>query len=319
MASAGPEERTKRRFPIWLKTVIGLVIGAVALYFLISRLARDWHNIPWSEIRFSYPLLGAAFAVLLFVYIPLFGLTWKVLLRAMDERIRLFDSVAILTVSQMGKYIPGKVWFTLGRAFLAKRKGIPEAKTVVSAFMEAGFALLAALLLFALTLILLPRTEVPGYVYYAFALIPLCLVVIYPPVLNRLTNFFLKKLHQPLIDVRFSFGRILTIIGLYLAMWLAQGIGCFLLISSFYPLAISKLPIVIGGYALAWILGFLSFVTPAGLGVREGILTFALRFAMPEPVAIIAALLARVWITITEALVAVVMVFFIRRKKQEAR
>ncbi|HDQ99436.1 MAG TPA: flippase-like domain-containing protein [candidate division WOR-3 bacterium] len=301
------------RFPGWLKVALGLAIAAGAMYFLISRLVRDWDKVPWDELQFNYPLLAAAFAVVLFVYLPLFAVNWRILLRTMGERLSLRDALSVLCVSQMGKYVPGKVWFALGRIYLAQRRGVPGAKTAVSMLMETGFALLSAILLFGLSLLLLPAGSVPGRTWLALLLIPPCLVAIYPPVLSRLINWLLARLKRPQVEIRLGFGRILAVLGLYLLMWLTQGVGFYLLIASFYPLGPERLPLVIGSYALAWILGFLSLVTPAGLGVREGILTFALRFAMPEPVAIIAALLGRVWITLAEALAAAAMAPLLRR------
>ncbi|MFO7637974.1 MAG: lysylphosphatidylglycerol synthase transmembrane domain-containing protein [bacterium] len=301
------------RFPGWLKVTLGLAIAAGAMYFLVGRLVRDWGKVPWDELRFNYPLLAAAFAVVLFIYLPLFAINWRILLRTMGERLSLRDSLSILCVSQMGKYVPGKVWFALGRIYLAQRLGIPGAKTAVSMLMETGFALLSAILLFSLSLLLLPAGTVPGRTWLALLLIPPCLVAICPPVLSRLINWLLARLKRPQVEIRLGFGRVLAVLGLYLLIWLAQGMGFYLLISSFYPLGIEQLPLVVGGYALAWILGFLSLVTPAGLGVREGILTFALRFAMPEPVAIIAALLGRVWITLAEVLAAAVLAPLLRR------
>ncbi|MBN2537105.1 flippase-like domain-containing protein [candidate division WOR-3 bacterium] len=314
---AEDNSRTRPAVPRWLRFALGLVIVVAALYFLVSRLVRDWSQIPWSDIRFNYPVLVVSFGVLFLLYLPVFGLTWTVLLRSLGERLSAFRATAIISVSQMGKYVPGKVWFTLGRAVLARRHGIPESKTVLTAFMEAGFALLAALLLFGVTVILLPRGQVPGYAYWAFVLVPVCLVCLYPPLLRRIVNALLRRLKQPLLDINLPLPRIVAIVGLYLLMWVVQGFGCFLLINSFYPLALDRLPIVVGGYALAWILGFLSLVTPAGLGVREGILTFAFRFAMPEPVAILAALLTRVWITLAEVVAALALLPFVRNRRKE--
>lgn len=328
MADTGPASRPRIRIPAWLRITLGVLVVGITFYFLVGRLVADWNKIPWQDIHLNVPLLVIAFAILLFGYIPVFGLTWKVLLAGLGEKLPAVKAVAIIAVSQLGKYIPGKVWFTLGRIYLAKRHGIPESKSAVSALMEIGFALLTALILFALTILLLPRGQAPVQVYLTFILVPLCLLVIYPPVLRRIVNFILRRLRQPVIDIRLSFGRIAALVGLYLSMWLAQGIGFFVLINSFYRLSFAQLPVVVGGYSLAWILGFLVLISPAGLGIREGILTFALRLIMPEPVAIIAALLGRVWITVAEVLAAGIMTFFLsgmgqnsqsRKQKPEVR
>ena len=62
------------------------------------------------------------------------------------------------------------------------------------------------------------------------------------------------------------------------------------------------LPICIGIYAFAWDIGFVSFVTPSGLGVREAaiIALFALALPLPAGLATILALLSRFVSTIAE-------------------
>ncbi len=319
MAANSPPVPRRPFIPRWLRNTLGLAIVAATFYFLIDRLIRDWHKIPWSDLRFSVPMLVIAFALIFFAYIPLYGFTWKVILAGMDERISTWNAISVLAVSQMGKYVPGKVWYALGRMYLARRHGIPEAKTAVSALIETGFALLAAVLLFALAVLFLPAAGIPAQTYLAFLLVPVCLVLLWPPVLNRVIGFLLRRLRQPVFDVRLTTHRVAAILALYVAMWLAQGFGCYALINSFYPLSLSKLPMLVGGYALSWILGFIVLISPAGLGVREGIFTFALGFVLPGPIAIIAALLSRIWITLGEGLTAVLFAVTIRRRIPEAK
>jgi uncharacterized membrane protein YbhN (UPF0104 family) len=319
MPETAAPPRPRRLVPGWLRNTIGLAVVAATFYFLINRLVHDWHKIPWHDLRFSVPMLVIAFALVFFAYIPLYGFTWKVIMAGMGERVSTWHAISILAVSQMGKYVPGKVWYALGRIYLAKRRGIPEAKTAVSAVIETGFALLAAALLFGLAVLFLPRTGIPSQVYLALLIVPVCLVLLYPPLFNRLIGFLLRKLRQPVFDVRLTWPRIIAILGLYIAMWLAQGVGCYALINSFYPLTPDKLPMLVGGYALSWILGFIVLISPAGLGVREGIFTFALGFVLPGPVAIIAALLSRIWITLGEGLTAVFFALFIRRRAPEEK
>jgi uncharacterized membrane protein YbhN (UPF0104 family) len=88
----------------------------------------------------------------------------------------------------------------------------------------------------------------------------------------------------------------------YVAVWLIYGGSVYLLTASVYPVSLDALPTLTGMYALAWVLGFLSFITPSGLGVREGILSYMLSFVVPVPVAMLLALLLRVWMTAGELL-----------------
>jgi len=47
-------------------------------------------------------------------------------------------------------------------------------------------------------------------------------------------------------------------------------------VASLYPLAATDVPVVVAAYAAAYAVGFLALLTPAGLGVREGVLVVAL-------------------------------------------
>ena len=51
---------------------------------------------------------------------------------------------------------------------------------------------------------------------------------------------------------------------------------------------------------MAWAIGFLVFLTPGGLGVREGALALLLAPFLPSPLPAVVALLARLWWTVAE-------------------
>ncbi len=314
------ESITPRRSRIGglFRYTIGALVAIACFWFLGDRLARDWNRIPWHEIHLSVPFLCSAFLVM-FVWVFMYGFTWKVLLAALGERISIYNAVSVLAISQIGKYIPGKVWFTVGRMYLAKKHGVNEAKTLVSTAMEIALSLLGAVILFGLAVLLVPRGIVPTRAYLAFLLVPFCVVAVYPPVLTRVTGFVLRRLHQPVFEIRMTFRQLLGVLGLYVLLWVVQGAGCYLLVRSFYPLDLSRLPMVAGAFALSWILGFIVLISPAGLGIREGIFTFALRLVVPEPVAIIAALMSRIWITGSEGLLALVFTSLSRASKLKAR
>jgi len=151
-------------------------------------------------------------------------------------------------------------------------------------------------------------------------------VVVYPPILNRLLEFLLRRLKQPAFEVRMSYLRLIRLLLLYAVAWVMTGLGSAVLINAFYypkdPGAMvpwSKLPVVIGGYALSWILGFVSLVTPAGLGVREVIYTGILETVMSPARASAASLLTRIWITVAEVIAALVFAVFLTRRRKHGQ
>ena len=93
----------------------------------------------------------------------------------------------------------------------------------------------------------------------------------------------------------FSVSGVLCLTGTYLLLWVLLGTAFFLFIKSFYPVVPSQLLLVTGTYAVAWSIGFLSVITPSGLGVREGVLSLLLTSVLPPATATFVALLSRVW------------------------
>lgn len=310
-AVSGARDRARRRLS-WLKIAAGSIIVLASFYFLASRLVRDWHEIPFARLRFSPLQLAGAFAILLLLHFPLYGWLWRTILATLGANIRTSTATAITAVSALGKYAPGKVWFTLGRMSLVRKEGVAEDKVLVSVVLEIAFTLLAGLMLLGSAVAFVPRGQVPTPVYLIFLLAPLCLLVLYPPVMNRLLGVGLRRLKRPRIELRLSYGRLLAILGICLLDWIAQGVGSFVLIASFCPLSIRQLPVLLGGYAISWMTGFLVLVSPAGLGVREGVFTLILKTVVPEPLAIIAALVTRVWMTLGELAAALAGFAYLR-------
>ena len=67
-----------------------------------------------------------------------------------------------------------------------------------------------------------------------------------------------------------------------------------------------KLPIILSLYPFAWSIGFLSLITPGGLGVREGVLSLFLTTCLPSVTATLVALLSRLWIIVIEVILAAI-------------
>ncbi|MEO0070774.1 MAG: lysylphosphatidylglycerol synthase domain-containing protein [candidate division WOR-3 bacterium] len=317
MREAPRPETGKRKNLKWLRYTLGTIVVILSFYFLISRLIRDWRQIPFTQLRFNIWLLFLSYIILFLCHFPLGAIAWKLIIAGLGEKISFIRAMSILTVTQLGKYAPGKVWFTLGRMSFVKQNGVSEAKSLTSVVIETGFLLLAAIFLFAIAIILLPRSVVPKEIYYAFLLAPLTLIITYPPLLNRLLKPLLKLFHQPVFKLNLSYPRLLLILSVYVLDWFFQGLGCFLLINSFYPLPLARLPILLGGYSISWILGFIILIAPAGLGVREGIYTYILKLVLPQTIAIISALITRVWMSTAELTMALFFLPVLRHRRSE--
>jgi hypothetical protein len=284
------------------RTWIAWIVVAIIFVFIGLSLYRNWQRIPFESIRFNCLFLVLSFLSHLTGYlIAPFG--WKVNLANFGQRISYRHSVEILSLSRLGRYIPGKIWFTLGRAYMGKKVGVREKLSIVAVLFETVILFLAACVFFLIFVFLLARIDLPFEPYWFGILIVVCLLTLIPRVFSRLVNFGLKLLKRDPVDFTPKLGNLLLLFGIYMIMWGFQGFGFFLLVRSFIPIGLHAAPGFVGIYSFSWMIGFLSLITPAGLGVRETTLSVAIRNFLPEAWAgfnIPASLLSRIWATIVE-------------------
>src|SRR5690606_32136514 len=87
-----------------------------------------------------------------------------------------------------------------------------------------------------------------------------------------------------------------------LVIWVITGIGFYVLLLGLQRPEPISIWYAIVTYAVSWTIGFLIFVTPAGLGAREAALTLLLTPVYGVETAFSIALLARVWWALVEGL-----------------
>ena len=138
-------------------------------------------------------------------------------------------------------------------------------------------------------------------------------VVVLPPVFRRLS--LLVSLPFPRMGPealpRFSAGLLIRGLLWTAAAWVFMGASQLEVAHALLPLDrvqyVSLAPVVVASVALATVAGFVVAVLPGGLGVREGVLMYALAPALGEDLAVVAALALRlVWVA-AELLAAAVL------------
>jgi len=129
------------------------------------------------------------------------------------------------------------------------------------------------------------------------------LVGLHPRVLGGMLNGALRLVKRSPVELTLRYRDILLVTLAWCASWLVAGTAFYVLLLALWPAAPPiALPICIGIEAMAWDIGFLSFITPSGLGFREGAVVglFALSLPLPLGIAAILALLWRLISTLAE-------------------
>jgi uncharacterized membrane protein YbhN (UPF0104 family) len=294
-----------------VQRTLTVVFVCVIFFFLIRSLITNWNQIPFTELRFNTFYIVISFFCLA-VYFSLLARGWSSIVAELGSKVPYGKAFWIVSTSQIAKYVPGGIWYTVGRVYLARTEKVKEEIGLLSVVFETFLLMLTNLILFLVSVNFI-RGEAYLSPYLSATFIVVILILLYPPLLNKLLNLGLRVLKKPTVKLHARYLSILKISTYFFALWIAQIAGYFFLINSIYSVGASQLPNLATAYTLSWITGFIVLFAPGGIGVREGMMTLLLSSILPLPLAIAISFITRVWITIFE-----VLVFFtgllIRRK-----
>jgi hypothetical protein len=261
--------------------------------FLARTLYLDWEEIVAYDWNFDYFALIVAFSLMLSTS-AFYAYLWKMILGRLGTPLSYRNSYRIFFLSQLGRYIPGKVWSILGLVYLTEKEGVSKVISGASVMLLLMLQVVSGVMVFAVTLPFWERIDaVPGLNVLLLSL-PAGLILLHPALVSRGVNLALRLTGQPETELTWSYSYLLGQLGLWGGFWLVNGVAYHFLIRSIVSSPLPEVFVLAGIFSIAWVAGFVSLVTPAGLGVMEGTLAFLLSFYFPVHVATIIALWTRV-------------------------
>jgi len=288
-----------------VKTIVAIGIAIAVFYYLGRSLYRSWGELVTSSIRFN--LFYLVLSVIFFLTGSLAnGYTWQLNLRLLGARMTYWQSIRVIAISLFGKYLPGKVWAFGGRIYLAKQRGVGEAESSTALLIETISLSFAAFIVFFVSLGFYRPQTLPTKIYWSLLLLPIGLLLMHPKILTMILRTLARLTKRSITIPKFGYTDLLKMYLYYLILWFVHSTGFFFLTASIFPVSYRLILPLIGAYSISWILGFLVLISPGGLGVREGLLAFFLKFVIPTPIATLLALLSRIWITVGEVLFLII-------------
>ena len=279
------------------------VAVAVLTFFGIALAAR-WHDVTARKWELDPGYLALATLVLAVSYAMVAALWAAALRRAAG--LALPRGMRIWFASNLARYVPGNVWSFVGAVELARREDVPR-RTTLAVMTLAQLLSVGTALLIGLPVLVAGKVRVGPAV--ALGGLAVALAAVLGVALRHRIAALLRRRYpevgarelapSPRVAAALAAGY-----GLY---WVVTGLAFAGLIRSLRPLAASEVPLAVAAYAAAYAIGFLALFTPAGLGVREGVLTVVLVQIMPAGAALAVALLSRLWMMLVELLGAGLM------------
>lgn len=283
-----------------------LLLFVLTLFFLTKRFYSAFRMAPfqllWNQEAIA---ILAVCTILTCGSLLLTAYHWYYLLRISGSKISVRAGLPIFFYTLFARYLPGQIWSYLGKIVLPLGSGTNLAQTGQALVLETILSLLAASVVSLAALPFLPM--VPRYALaIPLGIIVIGIVLLQPGVFTRLREFGRRSLPNSNVT-NYSLRQIVLPLILLIGAWGFLGITLFLLAKIIAPP--HGLPLLVSAsiYAAAWIVGFLSFWAPAGIGVREAVLVMLLRPWMPENNAILLALEARMVLLMTEVLTFLIL------------
>lgn len=294
---------------------LGPLLVALVAVFLGRALYGSWDEVRGYEWRFNPPYLLASVILIGLYYLQQWG-GWRLIMRSFGDPLDRAESMHVWYSTILGRYVPGSVAMVAGRVSLCRKRGIPASTTFASIVYENALILATALLVTAASVPFWPPFRHGEYALFLAALAPVCLALLHPAVFGRLANYLLARTGRGPLGATLPYGRVLALIPYYLVGWVLLGLGFAALAASVAQVGPGDLALLVGGYAFAWEVGFLSLVVPSGVGVKEGVLTAISGLAFPIPVAVALAALSRLWQTLAELVAAGLAWAFARHRRR---
>jgi len=278
-------------------------VTVIAIFVFLGKMV--WNN--WDQVKdipFALQPLPLVLSTLIFIFSYFIQIwAWYVITLRLRVALSPSDTLQSWFYSQLGKYLPGKVWLLLGRFYFYESKGKLRKTVSVALYLEMATMTMAASVVFLGTLIF--HGEI--WRHYSWRqsgwLVPLFLlgfISLHPRVLQRILNWLLIRLKRERVSLSISYANILWILLVCIVCWIVGGIGFYFFVDSVYPVASRYFLFLTGALAISSTLGLIAIFAPAGLGVREGALVYLLSFIMPGPVAVVISVLTRIWMTFIE-------------------
>lgn len=296
-----------------LKRALSFALVAAALAFLgaeIWRNADQLRSFRW-EVRPGLLALSVAAlsAVLLWGVV-----VWQLVLRRLGARVPFRALARAWFLSNLSRYIPGVVWQFVSLAQLGPAAGLAPSATVMSLLVQMGFMLLSAGILGVYLLPLELAAELgarsPALAWVAPLLLgmrwaaPLALVLVHPVVVRAGLALVGRVTRRQTLRWEGNWAEGVGFLLLSGVAWVLYGLAFYLFLLSFVEVPPAELPAVIAMNGLAFVVGYLAFFAPGGLGFKESALALLLSGVVPTAVAASLAIAARLWTIAAEVLPA---------------
>lgn len=210
---------------------------------------------------------------------------WTAGLRALGEDVSIGLVQRASARSLLARYVPGSIWYQLGRSALLGRQGIGHRPLAVVAVLDTVLGPVVGAALGVGSLLL-----GGGSAFGVVALIGWCgflAAACSPPMVNAVLRLVARRSGAEAL--RLTWPAFLGLLARTAVFWLGAVAAFLAYLHAFPGLELPPLLTTAGSFMVAWVVGFLALFAPQGLGVFEAAFATAVADERISAVAVLVA------------------------------
>ncbi|MEI2582998.1 lysylphosphatidylglycerol synthase domain-containing protein [Scytonema sp. PRP1] len=275
-----------------MKQILRWVILGGTLFFLAKALKDNWQEVTSIHIdAVGWAILLIATGITLLAH-TWAGWVWSWVLKELNQPVNSSEFIQVYLKTNIAKYIPGNIWHYYGRIVAAKNANVSSGAATLSVLLEPLLMAAAALIIVLVgSQFMAEKTTIILLILQLLGLLGV-LCVLHPRFLNRATRLLhrikAKKSTNdtpqavPLSLEQYPLRPLLGELG-FLGL---RSTGFMLTLFALSPLNLSQIPLLLGAFSFAWLLGLVVPGAPGGLGVFEATAIALLQQQFPTAVLI---------------------------------
>jgi glycosyltransferase 2 family protein len=267
-------DNRKLSFRNILQVVLAFIVVITTAFFFYSQFMKNWDqvntfnfNVTWYYVVISFALMVVSFLIETYI--------WQICVNDyVQKKLRFTESLALLNTSALLKYIPGRIWSYTAQIAMMSSRGISKSLLIyVNAICFLCFAVVSGVYGFCYYFFVIKVTflSISISILALFIIVDFAFVKWNTSIINRLIvviNMLFKREIEPIkmrkllifsIQLLYLFDYMFMGMSMY---FLSQGLGMAVSLSSIIAIAAT--------ISISSLLGHIVFISPAGLGVREG-------------------------------------------------
>ena len=297
----------------WLFKILKIIFFLAVLFFLCKLVYDNINGLKNMKFEINVGLFSLSLLAYI-IYKFYNAVLWHYITTKSGCSISVGNSIISWSYSQLGKFIPGKVFYLVARLYRYKKENKPVKNVTFCFLLENTYTFVSALFVFVASLPFVKAEVFQQYKLQVIILIVLFFVFFNPYIIENSINFIFRLFKKEPVKLAFRYRELIFTLLLFVSDWIIMCVGFYLLLIAIYPAGHSDFFYLMAVFSLANVIGILSFFTPLGIGVREAVLILALKLIMPAPYAVIITIVSRLWTTAGD-LLNVLSVFIYEKAK----